>query len=407
MRFIDRRNNIYKEATDIIRDVNNMRQIHKYIRNKNPYDMLLELLVAMASDSEVYLLDSDFTDNELCSLGIGRAQCDELLDVMNKRNFCNTREIADTVTSEKWKLWLYTSGTTGLPKKVCHNYATLGRNVRYSARHKDDIWALAYKMSHMAGVQVLLQALTNDNSIIYVFEDKPQNIVSIIGEEMCSNISATPTFYRNLLPFLKDNLTYLKHITLGGERYDENLCIRLQEIVPNAKIHNTYASTETGSLLSSYGSTFTIPNNYKDMIKVSENKELCIHKSLTGDFHRDGDWYNTHDLVEISADGVIKFISRKSDLINVGGYKVNPLEVEAIIQQLPEVEDCLVKGEKNSVLGTLLTADIVMQAGAEKKMVKRAIMEKLKGMVQEFKIPRMYHFVDHIEKTRSGKKIRR
>ncbi|MBP3817432.1 MAG: long-chain fatty acid--CoA ligase [Butyrivibrio sp.] len=407
MRFIDRRNNIYKEATDIVRDVNSMRHVHKYIRNKSPYDMLLELLVAMVSNSEVYLLDSDFTDNELRSLGIGKEKCDELLDVTNKQDFCNTEEIADAVVSEKWKLWLYTSGTTGLPKKVCHNYSTLGRNVRYSDRHKDDIWAFAYKMSHMAGIQVLLQALTNDNSIIYVFEDKPQDVISIIDEERCSNISATPTFYRNMLPFLKDNLPYLKHITLGGERYDENLCIRLQKFVPDAKIHNIYASTETGSLLSSHGSTFTIPSKYKDRIKVSENKELCIHKSLIGDFCCDGDWYNTHDLVEISAGGVIKFLSRKSDLINVGGYKVNPLEVEAIIQQVPNVEDCLVKGEKNSVLGTLLTADIVMQVGAEKKMVKRAIMEKLKDMVQAFKIPRMYHFVDHIEKTRSGKKIRR
>ena len=407
MQWIDKRNSVIKKDGDIVRDINDTTRIHKFIRGSNPYDMLLELLVAFVSGSEVYLLDADFSDTELNSLGISPNDCEALIDVSDKRIFSNTQDISESVISAEWKLWLFTSGTTGLPKKVCHSYNTLGRNVRYSDRHKNDIWAFAYKMSHMAGIQVLLQALTNNNSLVYVFEDVPQDIVSIIQAEKCTHISATPTFYRNLLPFLKDDLPYLKHITLGGERFDENLCEKLNNILPDVIIHNIYASTETGSLLTSHGNTFSIPEKYKDLIKVSEEHELCIHKSLAGNFQCDGDWYNTHDMVEVSDDGIIRFLSRKSDLINVGGYKVNPLEVEAIIQQVPEVEDCLVKGEKNSVLGTLLVADIVLQDNADKKIVKRAIMETLKGRVQEFKIPRMYHFVETIEKTRSGKKIRK
>ena len=407
MQWIDKLNSVIKHDDDMVRDVNDTKHIHKYIRSANPYDMLLELLVAFVSGSEVYLLDADFSDTELKSLGISPDDCETIIDVSNKRIFVDTHDIAVSVTNADWKVWLFTSGTTGLPKKVCHSYNTLGRNVRYSERHKDDIWAFAYKMSHMAGIQVLMQALTNNNSLVYVFEDKPQDIVSIVKTEKCTHISATPTFYRNLLPFLNEDLPHLKHITLGGERFDENLCEKLKYILPEVKIHNIYASTEIGSLLMSHGNTFSIPEKYQDLIKVSEEHELCIHKSLAGDFQCDGDWYNTHDMVEISETGIIKFLSRKSDLINVGGYKVNPLEVEAIIQQIPEIEDCLVKGEKNSVLGTLLVADIVLQDNADKKIAKRAIMGKLKGKVQEFKIPRMYHFVDRIKKTRSGKKIRK
>ena len=407
MQWIDKLNGVTKNDDDIVRDINNTKHIHKYIRSENPYDMLRELLVAFVSGSEVYLLDADFSDTELNSLGISPDDCEVLIDVSDKKIFANTHDIAESVTNVDWKLWLFTSGTTGLPKKVCHSYNTLGRNVRYSEHHKDDIWAIAYKMSHMAGIQVLLQALTNNNGLVYVFEDTPQNIVSIIQAEKCSHISATPTFYRNLLPFLKNNLPDLRHITLGGERFDENLCEKLKDILPEVKIHNIYASTEMGSLLSSHGNTFSIPDKYKDLIKVSEEHELCIHKSLAGEFQCDGDWYNTHDMVEISESGIIKFLSRKSDLINVGGYKVNPLEVEEIIQQVPEVEDCLVRGEKNSVLGTLLVADIVLQDNVDKKIVKRSIMGTLKVKVQDFKIPRMYHFVETIEKTRSGKKIRR
>lgn len=407
MRFIDRKNNTFKEDRDILSDVNNKRKVHKYIRMAKPYDMFIELLVAFVSSAEAYLLDADFSDMELHSLGISEADCEALLDVSDKQIFSDTQEMVSMITACGWRLWLYTSGTTGLPKKVCHSYNTLGRNVRCNKHHKDDIWAFAYRMSHMAGIQVLLQALINNNSMIYVFEDNPQDIVHILIEEKCSHISATPTFYRNLLPFIKKDIPCLKHITLGGERYDESLCNELKAVIKSAKIHNIYAATEIGSLLSSNGNTFSIPEKYKSLIRVSPDGELCIHKTLAGQFQCDGDWYNTHDLVETTDDGRLRFISRKSDLINVGGYKVNPLEVEAIIQQIPEVKDCLVKGEKNSVLGTLLVADVVLQGNADKKVVKRAIMGKLKYAVQEFKIPRMYHFVEHIEKTRSGKKIRR
>ena len=171
MQWIDKLNSVIKHDDDMVRDVNDTKHIHKYIRSANPYDMLLELLVAFVSGSEVYLLDADFSDTELKSLGISPDDCETIIDVSNKRIFVDTHDIAVSVTNADWKVWLFTSGTTGLPKKVCHSYNTLGRNVRYSERHKDDIWAFAYKMSHMAGIQVLMQALTNNNSLVYVFED--------------------------------------------------------------------------------------------------------------------------------------------------------------------------------------------------------------------------------------------
>ena len=197
--------------------------------------------------------------------------------------------------------------------------------MRQNHRHDSDIWAFAYRMSHMAGVQVLLQALVNQNRIIYIFDDLPQDIVAILSREQCTNISATPTFYRNLLPFMSDKIMTLKTITLGGERYDENLCTKLRKFAPDAKIHNVYASTEIGSIFASHGSDFVIPEQYKGLVRISPEHELCIHKSLLGNFYCESDWYNTHDVVEVDDKGALHFLSRKSDLINVCWYKVNPL----------------------------------------------------------------------------------
>ena len=205
---------------------------------------------------------------------------------------------------------------------------------------------------------------------------------------------------------MNNNLPMLRHLTLGGERYDHDLCTRIEKILPDVKIHNIYASTETGSLLNAVGDVFEIPYDYRELIRISDKNELLIHRSLLAGFSLTNDWYNTHDLVEVKNDK-LRFLSRKTDLINVGGYKVNPLEVEAMIQEIPGVIDCVVKGTENSVLGHILIAEIVREPMFTDKEVKKSIQCELKGKLQPFKIPRLIYFVDVINKTRTGKKVRK
>lgn len=405
--WIDRQRDTAKTSEEFISDLKKIQCIKLYNREKNPYDMLLQLVTAMICGKETYLLDDNISDAELLSLGVDLSEVSRSYKLDKPIKIDRFDDIVNGIKTADWCLWLFTSGTTGIPKKVCHSYKTLGRSVRCNLQHVSDVWAFAYKMSHMAGVQVLLQALVNKNRIVYVFEDSPENIVKIIQEELCTCISATPTFYRNLLPFMTNELSTVRHITLGGEKYDEKLCEKIRLSLPNAKIHNIYASTETGSILASTGNKFYIPDKYKSLVRISPENELCIHKSLLGDFPCDNEWYNTHDLVEIENNGALRFLSRKSDLINVGGYKVNPLEIEEIIQQIDGVVDCVVKGRKNSVLGSVLIAEIVGDKQCDTKIIKQNIIEKLKKELQAFKIPRIYHFVEFIERTRSGKKVRK
>lgn len=403
--WIDEKRNHYISEKDLLERVSACEQVPCYIQAADPLDMLLQLLAGMVHGLEMVLLDADYSEKEMADLGMDINCLTECVSVQPTRVSTMT-EMVNLVLSKPWKLWMFTSGTTGLPKKVCHSYTTLGRNVRKSERHNDDIWAFAYRFSHMAGIQVLLQAISNANTMVYVFEEEPRRIVELMEKYRCTHISATPTFYRNIIAYLRDNTLQLQHLTTGGEKYDEDLCNKLQTLLPNVKMHNIYASTETGSILNAVGRGFSVPEQYKEKVKISSVGELLIHCSLLGDFPLDGEWYNTHDLVE-EKDGLLFFISRKSDLLNVGGYKVNPLEVEAAMQRIPGINDCLVYGQKNSVLGTILLADVVLEKDYSEKDVKKAIRQTLSEELQDFKIPRIIKVVDEIRRTKSGKKVRK
>jgi acyl-coenzyme A synthetase/AMP-(fatty) acid ligase len=299
---------------------------------------------------------------------------------------------------------LYTSGTTGLPKKVEHTFQSLTRWVRLDENRKEDIWGFAYNPTHMAGLQVFFQALLNLNTIVYLFGNSRDEIFDSIDRMQVTNISATPTFFRLLMP-VERTFTSVKKITTGGEKFDIRLKSDLAQLFPQSKVRNVYASTEAGSLFSAGGDVFTISPVLESLIKIKDG-ELLIHGSLLGYSEslllKDG-WYYSGDLVEIvSTDPVsFRFIHRKNDLINVGGYKVNPAEVEEMLNAHESIKIAKVYGRPNSVMGTILCCDIVLNDGLS--LTVSQIREYLGKRLQPFKVPRIVNFTDRIETTRTGK----
>lgn len=175
---------------------------------------------------------------------------------------------------------------------------------------------------------------------------------------------------------------------------------------PKAEIKNVYASTEAGSLLRAEGEYFMIPNRYKDLIKIIDN-ELIIHKDLLGEsksFELKDSWYKTGDFVEFAdSNDKFRFKNRKSEMINVGGYKVNPEEVEEVIKGVTGVKEVVVFGRENSVLGNIVIANVIKEEFVEKKELKITIINTVKRQLQEYKLPRLIKFVDSFELTRTGK----
>ncbi len=184
---------------------------------------------------------------------------------------------------------------------------------------------------------------------------------------------------------------------------------KIKKYFPKAKIRNIYASTEAGSLFSSKDETFKISERMKDKIKI-ENNELLVHKDLLGyssQIELEDNWYRTGDLVEKNNENEFKFIARKDEIINVGGYKVNPHEIEEEIKRLDDIVDVVVKGRKNGVTGNILVAEIIYNGDLEEKKIEEEILNLLKINFQNWKIPRIFNIVKDVKQTRTSKKMRK
>lgn len=364
------------------------------------------LLKALLYGYNFNLFDSDFSEDEILKL-TGTSYQEQSVSIKTTK-FLDWEDVLVSLKNSKSNVILYTSGTTGLPKKVLQPLENLIREVRINEKHFNSIWGFAYNPSHMAGLQVFFQAIFNQNPLINLFDKKRNDIYELIDRQQISHISATPTFYRLLLP-IEEICMSVKRITFGGERSSTKLYNQLNVIFPKAKFSNIYASTEAGTLLSSKGEGFYISESKKGLIKILEN-ELLIHESLLGVVDDiiliEKEWYATGDLIEWidKKQESFIFLSRKSEMINVGGYKVNPYEVEELINCIDGVKSSRVYGRKNSILGNVLMAEVVVKSNSE--ISEENIKKNLNVHLQNFKVPRKIVFVNDISKGRTGKLIR-
>lgn len=384
--------------------ISSINECHEYFplyRTQSIFDFFENLIKALVTNSPLILLDGDLNISEV--KGIDETQVN-VAAKLPPHHFDKVEGVIKALRCSTSEITIFTSGTTGQPKKVIHTVDTLARSVRLGDKYKGQVWAYAYNPTHMAGLQVFFQAFENQNTLVNVFNMQRNDVYRKIEEFHITHISATPTFYRLLLPFER-SFQSVQRVTLGGEKSDTHLYESISRIFPQAKINNVYASTEAGSLFAASGDCFKFPEKQRDKFKV-EDGELLVHKSLLGksdSFKLDGEYYHTGDLIEwVNKDECsFRFKSRKNELVNVGGYKVNPEEVEEAINMLDGVRQSLVYGKANSILGNILIAEVQLEKGVEISDIE--IRDRLKNRLQDFKIPRKIKFVNAFTLTRTGK----
>ena len=406
--WIDPETGICTTYNDLLKDVRTVKSIHKYLKNRNTYLLYVDIITSMLTNNEYILLDPDWSASELENLGITETNLSESVDI-SSYHINSIDELFESISlSKMWKLGFFTSGTTGRPKFISHYLSVLARNVKTGDKFSSNQWGFCYNPTHFAGIQVFLQALFNKNTMVDMFSIKYGRAEEALKKYAITHISATPTYYRSIYPYLHDTYPLVERITFGGEMFDNQIAQRMTQYFPNAKFTNVYASTELGSILAGKGKTLKISEQFADRIRISDEGELIVHTSLMGKTPDLGEkeWFFTGDLVKRETDGTLQFISRKSEMVNVGGYKVNPHEIEEIILELPEVRDVIVYGRDNRITGKIIFADITLNNSVNDDPERR-IQEYLKSRVQPWKIPRMIRIVDEIDQTRTGKKVRK
>lgn len=383
----------------LIDDINNKKFYNRYCYSDSFYEIFNNIIISIVAEKEIFLLDKYIFDSYGFSNEIILCDIPNIIDIHHLEQLL--------LKSKKWSVTLFTSGTTGVPKKVKHTYDTITRNIKIRKDFRNDIWGYAYNPTHMAGVQVFLQAVFNLNHMVRLYNYPNEIQYTLIQKHRINKLSGTPTFYKMLY---KNGIyfDFVKNVTLGGEKSNSSLLDLLKKMFPIAKIKNIYASTEIGTLLLSESEIFTVKEEMMDKIKIIGD-QLYVSTDYLGIIEtrsKQDEYYPTGDIVEVLTNEPLTFIfkGRTNDIINIAGNKVYPQEIENIIQKFDGVKFCKVYSKHNSVTGNVLVCDIVLESNC--LINEREIRKKLSEFVPSYMIPRLFNFIDKIETTRTGK-IRR
>lgn len=385
--------------SDMLQAVARQQEVPEYVGRSSLFDFYVHLVAAMIHNLHIVILDADFSDAEIATL----------IGDLNTTTKCYPTQSMPELSKAEWiqkirassaAFTLFTSGTTGRPKRITHPISNFLRSVKQGGKYAHDIWALAYNPTHMAGLQVFFQALLNLNPLIYIFGANKEEALTMMRTYGVTHISATPTFYRLLMP-PDFQLTGVRRVTLGGEKSTPALYEQIKKIFPHARITNIYASTEAGALFHAYSDIFQVPDELAPYVRV-KNQILYLSRKILGEGnYGPSEWYDTGDMVEVVSEQPLsfRFVSRSNEMLNIGGNKVNPAEVEEVLLQHPKIRNARVYGKPNSVLGYILIADIE----SDELLDEREIKSYLSVSLQHFKVPRIIRKVEKIQTTRSGK----
>ncbi len=318
--------------------------------------------------------------------------------------------------------WLLpTSGTTGIPKIVSHTLASLTRTTKVDIQRGADCrWGLLYDYARFAGLQVVLQAMLSGSTLIapQLSESLEQQVQELVAGA-CTHLSATPTLWRKILMTPSSEQLELKQVTLGGEIAEQRVLDALRLRFPKARISHIYASTEAGVGFSVSDGREGFPAHYLDSppgeieLRVLSGKLYVRNPSVqpryvgteTG-FADDQGFVDTGDRVEQRGDRYV-FLGRETGVINVGGNKVHPEEVEQVLLSHPEVWQAKVAAKRNPIMGSLVVAEIVpLNDGSDRTSLRDSILDHCRTRLDRHKVPALINFVKELPCSATGKLAR-
>ena len=391
-----------------------------------PPDLAPTHLPAIVAEAEVDAIVTDGTGPSLegCA-GVPVIRCrSEIAEAPGAPGDCGVET--------EWVL--FTSGTTGRPKLVRHTLPSLSGPLDDGlAVPSGAVWSTFYDVRRYGGLQILLRALLGGGSMVLSNAGEAvADFLARAGAEGVTHISGTPSHWRRALMSPAAGRMSPAYVRLSGEVADQGILDRLHQAYPNASVAHAFASTEAGvafdvrdglagfpvSYLEGPGGRAEGPSGKAEM-RV-EDGTLRIRSARTAEGYlgqpdrelRGADAFvDTGDMVERRGDRYY-FIGRKEGVINVGGQKVFPEEVEAVINRHPDVRMSRVSPRRSPITGAIVAADIVLRTEAEGAepafaRVREQIVQACRDWLPPHKVPVSLRRVASLEIAASGKLVRR
>ena len=365
----------------------------------------------------------------------------------NAINFEDTIERPDNKATDPM-LYYFTSGTSGAPKCVVHNYtyplchivtAKNWHGVVKGGVHltvADSGWA-KFVWGKMYG-----QWIMETTVLCYDYEQfYAEEMLSLLSEMKVTTFCAPPTIYKYLVreDITKHDLSSLVQVVSAGEHLPEPVAEKFKQAT-GLEIREGFGQTETPcqiytpvgckQVAGSIGKAspvlnFKLVDEDNNEVKPGETGELCITKNEDGSIPIgifssylddketynqvwEGGIYHTNDRAYMNEEGYYFFVGRADDVIKSSGYRIGPSEVEDILLEHEAVKECAVTGYPSATRGELVKASIILENGYEKTPeLKRTLQDFVKSRTALYKYPRVIEFVDDMPRSTSGKISRR
>jgi acyl-coenzyme A synthetase/AMP-(fatty) acid ligase len=365
--------------------------------------------------------------------GVTAAERDEFLDiaevqavvrfgdegtwVIDKRPVTVSHELTQKlIASGTAGLVLFSSGSTGKSKAALHDFSRLLE--KFQVRRPSLRTITFLLLDHIGGINTLFHTLSNGGTVVAVPSRDPDTVCRAIAQHRVQLLPTSPTFLNLLLAseaYARHDLSCLELATYGTEPMPESTLARLAEVLPHVRLQQTYGLSEVGilraksrdsrSLWVRVGGEGVETKIVDGQLWIRSRSAMQGYLNAPSPFDADG-WLNTQDEVEVDGEW-IRILGRKTDIINVGGQKVYPAEVESTLLQMPNVKDATVYGEKNPITGNVVVARLTLHEDEPDAALKKRLREFCRPRLASFKIPVRIERADRADYNVRFKKVRR
>ncbi len=332
---------------------------------------------------------------------------------------------------------LYTTGTTGQSKGVMVSHRALiadAENLIAGQGFSHDlVFIINGPLNHIGSLSkiwpciilgatiLIIEGMKDLNAFFRALDTPPSSFLLPPSSKLKFATFFVPATIRMILQFAPDRLASYAHkldfIESGAAPLPQTDMQRLCELLPHTRLYNTYASTETG-IIATYNynddrcmaNCLGRPMPHSKILITLEGLIACQGDTLMSGYVGDpeltatvlrDDTVFTSDVGILDEEGMLHLSGRASDVINVGGFKVSPIEVEEAAMASPMVSDCICISASHPVTGRALKLLVVTPPG--QKLDKRTLARYLADRLEPYKVPMLYEQVDTIARTYNGK----